>query len=174
MNFQDIEKFPNIYYHVDVPIEYIPDEIERYIKEYNLNINPDFQRDYVWNEYQKSKYMEFLLKEPMSGKEIYFNHPNWMGSFQGEMLLIDGKQRLSAVLDFFDNKFKVYDFYFKEYKGHIPFICLSFNVMKLKTRKEILQWYLDFNSGGTYHTKDEIDKVKQLIEKEIYNGKDQR
>jgi hypothetical protein len=166
MKFSDIERFPNIYYHVDIPIEYIPSTIERYKNEYNLNMNPDFQRDYVWIKEQKVKYVEYLLKEPTSGLEIYFNHPNWMGSFQGEMVLIDGKQRLSAVLDFLDNKIKAYGFYCKEFEGNIPFINLSFNIGKLKTRKEILKWYLDFNTGGTYHTEEEINKVKKLIVEE--------
>ncbi len=166
MKFKDIKEFPNIYYHVNIPLEYIPTTIERYLKEYNLNMNPDFQRDYVWTEEQKTKYVEYVLKNPTSGLEIYFNHPNWMGSFEGEMVLVDGKQRLSAILDFFNNKIKVFGNYLKEFEGPVPFISLCFNVAKLQTRKEVLQWYLDFNTGGTYHTSEEIQKVKDLIKEE--------
>lgn len=36
----------------------------------------------------------------------------------------------------------------------------------LKTRKEVLQWYLEFNSYGTIHTEEEINKVKKLLEME--------
>lgn len=167
MKYHDIKQFPNIYYHVDIPIEYVPSTIDRYIKEYNLDVDPDFQRGYVWTPEQKTSYVEYLLKNPTSGLEIYFNHPNWMGSFKGEMLLVDGKQRLEAVLGFFKNEVKVFGHYYKDIEGHVPFISLSFNVAKLQTRKEVLKWYLDFNTGGTYHTKEEIQKVKDLIAKEL-------
>lgn len=37
------------------------------------------------------------------------------------------------------------------------------NINNLQTRKEVLQWYIEFNSGGTVHTKEEIDRVKELL-----------
>lgn len=166
MKFHDIKEFPNIHYHVDIPIEYLKSTIDRYVNEHHLDMNPDFQRGYVWTEEQKTSYIEFLLKNPTSGLEIYFNHPDWMGHFKGDFVLVDGKQRLEAVLSFFDNKVKAYGYYYKEYEDRPRFISLSFNVGKLQTRKEVLQWYLAFNTGGTYHTKDEVDRVKELLSKE--------
>jgi glutathionylspermidine synthase len=170
MKFQDIKQFPNIYYHVDIPLAQLEDVIRRYKRRYNLNDNPDFQRDYVWTQQQKISYIEYLLKNPTSGLEMYFNHPNWMGSFEGEMILVDGKQRLNAILEFLNNRISAYGYLYQEYEDKLPFICLSFNICKLQTRKEILQWYLNFNTGGTYHTKKEIDKVKRLIKKEDLNA----
>lgn len=35
----------------------------------------------------------------------------------------------------------------------------------LKTEKEVLQWYIDMNAGGTQHTSDEIQRVKDMISK---------
>lgn len=37
------------------------------------------------------------------------------------------------------------------------------NVNDLKTEKEVLQWYIDMNAGGTPHTSDEIERVKRMI-----------
>ncbi len=34
----------------------------------------------------------------------------------------------------------------------------------LRTEKEVLQWYVDMNSGGTPHTSEEIERVKRMIE----------
>lgn len=152
MKFKDIKPFPNIHYHVDVPLEYVEQKINEEITELNLQINPDFQRGHVWTEEQQISYMEFLLKNPQSGKEIYFNHPNWMNSFKGDFVLVDGLQRLTAVLAFLNNKIKVYGSYYTDYEDRLPMICLSFNVACLKTRADVLRWYLDFNSGGTPHS----------------------
>ena len=166
MKFKEIKRFPQIYYHVDIFLDHIPRTIERYCEEYGLDLSPDFQRDYVWSEEQKSKYIEFLLKDPSSGKEIYFNHPGWMKNFKGNFVIVDGKQRLDAVLGFFKNEVKAFGYLYKDFVDVIPTIGLSFNVAVLQTRKEVLQWYLDFNTGGTYHTKEEIERVKMLIEHE--------
>lgn len=166
MKFRDIKRFPNIHYHVDVPLDYIISTIDRYTED-GLVMNPDFQRGYVWTESQKILYVEYLLKEPTSGKEIYFNHPGWMGSFKGDFVLVDGLQRLSAVLAFLKGELKAYDQYVQEFGDRLPVdLGLSFNIAKLQTRKEVLQWYLDFNTGGTYHTEKEIQKVKELIKRE--------
>lgn len=34
---------------------------------------------------------------------------------------------------------------------------IKVNVNDLKTEKEVLQWYVDMNAGGTPHTKEEIE-----------------
>lgn len=41
---------------------------------------------------------------------------------------------------------------------------LRLNVNNLKTEKEVLQWYIDMNVGGTPHTLEEIERVKKMIE----------
>lgn len=166
MKFSNIKQFPNIHYRTDIPLAHVEDTIRRYKAQDNLNLDPDFQRDYIWTREQKIAYLEYLLKNPTTGLDIYFNHPDWMGHFEGEMILVDGKQRLNAILEFFNNLIPVYGYLYKEYTDKLPFICLHFNICKLQTKKEILQWYLDFNTGGTYHTKEEIEKVKKLIKKE--------
>jgi hypothetical protein len=43
---------------------------------------------------------------------------------------------------------------------------IIWHVNDLKTREEVLIWYLEMNSGGTPHTKEELDRVKRMLEKE--------
>lgn len=40
----------------------------------------------------------------------------------------------------------------------------DFIINDLQTEEEVLNWYLEMNSGGTVHTKEELDKVKHLLE----------
>ena len=90
-----------------------------------------------------------------------------MGSYEGDFVLVDGLQRLTTVLKFCNNELKAYGIYNKEYEGRIsPSINLIFHIAKLQTRKEVLQWYLDFNTGGVIHSEEEINKVKALLKKE--------
>ena len=41
-----------------------------------------------------------------------------------------------------------------------------FHVNYLKTRREVLEWYLQLNGGGTPHSQKELDRVRGLLEKE--------
>jgi len=43
---------------------------------------------------------------------------------------------------------------------------MRININDLPTRKDVLQWYLQMNTGGTVHTEEEINRVKMLLEKE--------
>jgi hypothetical protein len=36
----------------------------------------------------------------------------------------------------------------------------------MKTRRDVIEWYIAFNSGGTVHTPAEIERVKHLLEQE--------
>lgn len=40
------------------------------------------------------------------------------------------------------------------------------NINDLQTKADVLQWYIDFNSGGVVHTDEEIERVKKLLKKE--------
>lgn len=47
----------------------------------------------------------------------------------------------------------------------------NYRVDDLETRVEVLQWYLYINAGGVAHSKDELDKVRKLLEEErLKNG----
>ena len=58
-------------YRVNTFLDNLDDTIDRYKKEYNLNLDPDFQRAHVWDLDKRIKYVEFLLKGGKSNP-IYF------------------------------------------------------------------------------------------------------
>ena len=168
MKFQDIPQFTRTpTYAVNNCWKYISKWLESQY-EIGLDLNPDFQRAHVWDEAQQIKYVEFRLKGGASGKDLYFNHPNWMGSFTGDFVLVDGKQRLNAVLRFMNNEIPAFGTLYKDFEGSIRSTTADFvvHVNDLKTRAEVLRWYIDLNTGGVEHTSEEIDKVKKLLEEE--------
>ena len=52
-NFQDIPERMKAYYQVDVDFGSLKDNIERFIEQFNMELNPDFQRGHVWTEEQQ-------------------------------------------------------------------------------------------------------------------------
>ena len=76
-------------------------------------------------------------------------------------------QRLTAIYRFINNEIKVFGSYFNEYTdlAMLNSHTVKLNINDLKTEREVLQWYIDMNAGGTPHTTEEIERVKQMIEK---------
>ncbi len=166
-SYKDIPKFPILNYSVDVPWSMLENWVSEH-SELHLQLNPDFQRGHVWTEAQQIAYIEFMLKCPDSGRDIYCNHPGWLNSWKGDFVLVDGLQRLTAIRRFMNNEIPAYGKLQKELGAKPPFdYRVRIHISKLKTRAEVLQWYLDFNSAGTIHSKEELSRVKGLIENEL-------
>jgi len=150
------------------------DWINRHDKEYGskLNLNPSFQRSHVWTQTQQIEWLEFFLRGGKTGRVIYLNKPDWQahrfykkGTYN-EFVVVDGKQRLEACRRFLENEIKVFNSFYSEYTDKIRMMraSLRINVNTLQTEREVIQWYLQMNTGGTPHTQEEINKVKKLLE----------
>ncbi len=172
--FKDIKRFTtdgnyNVCYPLPSLVKYIAEEIE----EMGLQLNPEFQRGHVWTEQQQIAWLEYHLKGGKSGNTIYLNNPFWHSNRQprdGEYkdyVCVDGLQRITAAQRFINNEIKVFGSYFSEYEDRINITdaAIYLNVNDLKTEKEVLQWYVDMNAGGTPHTSEEIERVKKMIQK---------
>lgn len=165
MKFTDIPKFTRTpTYHVDVDLDDLKAWLDKR-KTMFLELNPDFQRGHVWSKKQQTAYMEYLLRGGSSGREIYLNHPGWMIDWKGDFVCVDGLQRLTACLKFLADEVPVFGLLCSEFEDSVPFtdVSLSIWINNLKTRKEVLTWYLEMNTGGTIHTDREIEKVKNLL-----------
>lgn len=57
--------------------------------------------------------------------------------------------------------------YFGEYEDKLRLVndnTIILNVNNLKSKEEVLQWYIDMNAGGTPHSKEEIQRVQKMME----------
>lgn len=69
------------------------------IDEGDVDLNPDFQRNFVWSRRQKSRLIEsILLRIPLP--MFYFSEDD-----EGLITVVDGLQRLTTIKEFMDNKF---------------------------------------------------------------------
>lgn len=86
-------------YGIDFPVDGL---ISRYNKE-KIYL-PIFQRNYVWNKKQASKFIEsLLLGLPVPGIFLYKDKDE-------KMLIIDGYQRIESICRYFKNSFDSSDF----------------------------------------------------------------
>jgi hypothetical protein len=159
-------------YGVDVGWNFLLKFLEQEIGD-GLDLDPDFQRAHVWTREQQVRYIEFVMRGGTSGNVIQTNCPGYQkGDKRGPYVLVDGKQRLNAVVSFLNNEFRIFEG--EPYGGfcgdydRLDMLIARFrwNVNDLGSRAEVLQWYLDLNTGGTIHTNDEIEKVRKMLEAE--------
>lgn len=171
--FRDIPKFtPSGSYAVDYPLDSLTRWITDEERESNLQLCPDFQRGHVWTEAQQIAFIEFLLRGGKTGRDLYFNCPSWHvqvdeGAYD-EFVCVDGLQRITAIRRFIRSEIPVFGSYYREYTDILQ---TSINTMRvhvndLKSRREVLQWYIDLNAGGTPHSDEEIDRVRCLLDEE--------
>jgi uncharacterized protein with ParB-like and HNH nuclease domain len=72
-------------------------EIKNRIDNNQLNLNPDYQREVVWSEDK----MEALIESIIHG---YYVPPIILNLVNGKYNCIDGKQRISSLYNFLNNK----------------------------------------------------------------------
>lgn len=180
--FSDIPPFiPGGEYISDISLGRLEGWLEEEEHNQKVDIDPDFQRGRCWTDEQSILYVEFLLRGGQSSYTLQWNHPSYHRSKEKysdlpeTLVLVDGKQRLTACLRFMRGEIPVFGHFLKEYDDPVDRRCalgiagvrLRMAVNNLQTRKELLTWYLSLNDGGVVHTKEEIARVKELLAKEI-------
>ena len=173
-----VPMIPDAHYTVNHPWSYLREFIERQKQEFNIDLDPDFQRGHVWTPEQRVAYIEFRLRGGRGSEEIKWNADTWTWRRekgcdlpQNTLILVDGKQRLTAVLDFMEDKFPVFcgrgegflasDI--TDLKNRWTSLDFVFRINNLQKRADLLQWYLELNAGGTPHAPEEIERVRQLL-----------
>lgn len=138
-----------------------------------LQMNPDFQRGHIWTDEQQISFIEVVLRGgAQNARVIYLNDPSWRNGENSEykdFVCVDGLQRYTAIKRFINNEIKAYGYYFNEFEDNQRLrgkLDMKINVNDLSTRKDVLEWYLQTNDGGTPHTREEINRVRELLKKE--------
>ncbi len=91
----------------------------KYKEENELDLSPDYQRNFVWTSRQKSKLIESLL--------IGIPLPTFYIDARDEnkWIIIDGVQRLTTILTFMDNTFKLNNMQYLKYLDGKKFDALD-------------------------------------------------
>lgn len=85
---------------------YTPQDFLQWRKSKTLELTPKFQRRGVWNAAARSYFIDTLLRS-MPVPPIYIRGVQAKDSDQLVREVIDGQQRVSAILDFIDGKYRL-------------------------------------------------------------------
>ncbi len=168
-SFSLIPQFPRSHYRINLPWDQLERQLSQYTENYALDLNPEFQRAHVWNDAQRTAYMEFKLMGGPGSDEIFFNAPGWNKRSRTSMVLVDGKQRLETVRMFLRGEVSIFNgLVYGDFEDRLNSLdhFFFFNVADLTDKADVYRWYLGMNAGGTAHTSEELAKVRALLDME--------
>ena len=131
---------------------------------FGTDMNPDYQRDYVWTEDDKVALIDSIFHGIDIGKFAYADN-----SVSEHFLyeIVDGKQRLRAILDFYENRFPYKGKYFNElsHRDQDYFENYSVSVADVRNadKNTILKYFVAMNSQGRIMDAAPLDKVRAMI-----------
>lgn len=114
---------------------------------------PPFQRPPVWSEAQKVKLIESMwIGLPIGA--YFLNKPNSYND-PTDLWLIDGQQRITAILEYLDDKFPVFGYRWSELPEHEQFSFMNTTFPCIETRNSdpavLEDLYNRLAYGGTPH-----------------------
>lgn len=130
----------------------------------------DFQRDYVWTLADKENYIDSLLKGRDVGRFIVVAMNCDTGA---PPQIVDGKQRLNAVIEFMASTYAYNGLFWHELSYQDRRHLLGRNVQFLMVEPErasrvmILKLFLLANSAGVPQTKEHLSHVQALYDAEL-------
>ena len=136
-----------------------------------INLNPDYQRELVWNEEDNICLIDSIFNNVDIGKFafIHTSDEEWQKTHYSYEVL-DGKQRLNAIILFYENRFPYKGKYFNDlsYEDRRAFCNhqISYADVKNASKKEIYKYFLLLNRTGKPMDKKQLEYIEQLYNKE--------
>lgn len=120
-----------------------------------LELRPDFQRKAVWTPVARIMLMDTILKDiPMP--KIFL--ATKIKNSQTYRIVIDGQQRITAILDFIEGKYVLEEPYIGAHSGK------NFLELDEETQKLFLRYRIDFNEAQD-PSEDEVREVYARVNK---------
>lgn len=132
---------------------------------FGVDFNPDYQRGYVWESEDKVALIDSIFNNIDIGK-FAFIHLGYSGDNSYEIL--DGKQRMRAILDYFENRFDYKGKYFNDLSAREQDFFEDYSISVAETqnadRKQVLKYFLTLNKHGKIMDKRQLEKVEKMLE----------
>ena len=155
----------------DVKLYFNNSHIESLIhKHYHFGIdfNPDYQRGYVWTQEDKELLLDSVFKNIDIGKFVLIHLSDYEYFERGKSYeILDGKQRLSTLIEFYENRFPYKGKYYNDlsYKDKRTFNHLTISVANVHEtdKKTVLKYFLMLNRTGRSMDKTHLEKIEQML-----------
>ena len=132
-------------------------------------MEPVYQRGYVWDESDKELLLDSIFNNIDIGKFVFISVSDERRHEIGkEYEILDGKQRLSTLIQFYENKLQYKGKYYNElswkdrqvFKGH----AVTYADVKDCDKKDVLKYFLMLNRTGKVMDRKHLENVEKLLQ----------
>lgn len=130
-----------------------------------IEMNPDYQRELVWSHEDKLLLLDSIFNELDIGKFVFVQYPFDIDKPAYEIL--DGKQRLSTILDFYEDRIQYKGFYFSDLspmdKRRFCGTQVVIGIVNERniSKEKIVKYFLKLNSTGKPVSKDFLEDLRK-------------
>ena len=135
---------------------------------FGIDFNPDYQRGYVWEQEDKELLLDSVFKNIDIGKFVFIrlSDSEWMERNFGYEIL-DGKQRLSTLIDFYENKITYKGKYYNDLSGMDKAVFKNHMVSVAEVnetdKKTVLKYFLMLNRTGKAMDETHLKAVEDML-----------
>lgn len=175
-NISEVNRFGQltVWKGQEIEIVKVDTDLSKMYRKYaeeEIDLNPEYQRELVWTDKQKQEYILAILKQRAKITPVIIENLTEQGTVLYEIL--DGKQRLTALFDYIDNKYPLQSGeYFKDLSAKDMNIITQTRVSytRITSYKECdvpldfkLAYFLEINALGTKITDEHIEKIENKL-----------
>lgn len=136
---------------------------------FGIQMNPDYQRDFVWNSADKEYLLDSVFKNIDIGKFVLIHRSDEDWKSDGYSYeILDGKQRLNTLLEFYEDRITYRGKTYSQLSGTDKYTFKNHNIsvaeVRNATKKDILNLFLKLNRGGRIMDKTQIERVEKMLE----------
>lgn len=154
----------------DIQIRFMNNEIDSLLhKVYHTGVDfdPPYQRGLVWNDDQKTALLDSIFQNIEIGK-FTFNRCEFGTKPTNKLYeIIDGKQRLTAICEFYEGRFRYRGKLYHELSWsdmrHFNGYPIVQAEMQDATEQQILRLFVKLNTTGVPMDAKHLDRVKEMI-----------
>lgn len=134
---------------------------------FGIDMYPEYQRGYVWTQADREYLLDSVFANADIGKFVFVHRENWKpGTPTYEIL--DGKQRLNTLVDFYEGRLVYQGYSFDDldsvdrnfFMNHL----VSSAEINNASQEEILRYFLFLNRGGREMDRSHLEKIEHMLE----------
>jgi len=166
---EEIEQVEKLQEDEDIRFNYSQRHLESLFyllyRDVGLDLNPDYQRGNVWSDEQKVSLIESIFKNIDIGKFTIIKR-KYRENFDFLYEVLDGKQRIIAVTEFFEGRFtykgKRYQDLHPFDQHHFKSYPVSYAEIEPLNNEQKYRYFLKLNTTGVPHDEEHLDKVREM------------
>jgi hypothetical protein len=134
---------------------------------FGVDMNPAYQRDYCWELKDKVALIDSIFAGADIGKFVFRHYEYNDREDHVSNEVIDGKQRISALCDFYEDRFQYNGLYYSELSNYEKHVFEDFDIQIAEVRglndKQILELFVRLNKSGKRMDEEHLQKVENML-----------